>query len=156
MDKWIALVPLVLGVLMVAPGVFILRLAWLMRGFNRQIAAQGVDVQAEVTAHRSLKAKRGNRTFYITTTYSAPVAGGALQTFTTESMVSQSDYERLNPGDKITVRYLPGAPKEMILAGGVRDQSVQWMLVPGLAVTAAGAVLILIAAAIWLHVPTLR
>ena len=152
MDKWIALIPFVLGALVAALGIFFLRLAWLMRGFNRQISAQGVDTQAEVTDHRRLKAGRGDAyTYYLTTTYTVAAAGGAPQTFTAESTVSQADYERLNPGDKVTVRYLPSAPKEMILAGGVHDQSVQGLLAPGLAATALGGVLVLLAVWVWLR-----
>ena len=152
MEKWIALIPFVLGALVAALGVFFLRGAWFMRGVNRQIAEQGVDTQAEVTDHRSLTAARGDaRTYYLTATYSVPAAGGPPRTFTRESEVSAEDYERLNPGDKVSVRYLPAAPGEMTLHSGVHDQSVQGFLAPGLAALLLGGGLMLLAVWVWLR-----
>ena len=109
---------------MAAAGAFILRLGRLVQGFDRRIAAEGVDTQAEVTDLGSLKAARGDaRTYNITIAYTAPVAGGPPQTFTTKSDVSEADYDRLKLGDKVRIRYLPTAPTEMMLAGSVRDQT---------------------------------
>ena len=109
---------------MAAAGVFFLRMGWLLRGFNRRIAAEGVDTQAEVTDLGSQTAARGDaRTYNMTIAYTAPVAGRPAQTFTTKSDVSEADYDRLKLGDKVRIRYLPTAPKEMMLSGSVRDQT---------------------------------
>jgi hypothetical protein len=152
MDKRVAVIPMVFGGLLAAAGAFFFRLGWLTRGFDRQIAAEGTDTQAEVTDHRSLKAARGGaRTYYITTSYAAPVAGGPPQRFTQDSPVSAADYERLNPGDTVTVRYLPNAPKEMMLSGGVRDQTGPGFFRLGVILLVLGVGLLLIGVGVLLR-----
>ena len=104
MDVLLALIPIGFGGLLAAAGIFLFCLGWLTRGFDRQIAAQGVDTQAEITAHRTQMAKKGTaRVYTLTTTYRVPAAtgDGLPQTFTQESEVSAADYERLNPGDQV-------------------------------------------------------
>ena len=152
MDKLVAVIPLALGGLLAAAGAFFFRLGRLMQGFDRQIAAEGTDTQAEVTNHRSQTAGRSHaRTYYITTSYTVPAADGSPQTFTQENPISEADYERLNPGDKITIRYLPKSPKEMMLSGGVRDQTGPGFFRLGVLLLVFGVGLLLIGVGILLR-----
>jgi len=124
MDRWVTVIPITLGLLLAVAGAFFWRLGQLVQRFDRQIAAEGVDTQAEVTDLSSQTAARGTaRTYYITIAYTAPVAGGPPQTFTTKNEVSAADYDRLKLGDPVRIRYLPKTPTEMMLAGSVRDKT---------------------------------
>ncbi len=140
------------GALLAAAGWLILRLGLRLAQFDRQIAAEGVDGEARVTDHHTLKAARGSaQSYYITFQYPAGGAGGQPQQFTEDAEISGAEYERINPGDKISIRYLPTAPKEVILTGGGRDRTAQTFLTLGITLGAAGAVLIVIGAVAWLR-----
>ena len=134
---------LVIGGLLGAFGLFFIRLGWLAQGFDRQIAAEGTDGEAEVTDRRTVGG-RGSRSYYLTFRYTASPPGGQLETLTHEAEISGDDYRGLHPGDKVAIRYLPTAPKEVILSGAIRDR-----LTPSLFITGYGALAVGVAAALF-------
>ena len=149
MDRLIVLLAFVFGVLLCAFGGFWLRLGSLVQAGDRQIAAEGVDAEAEVTDHRTVPG-RGGSLHRITFAYTVPAAGGPPKKITQEVEVTGADYERLNLGDTVAIRYLPKAPEEMILRD-LREQSVPNFLIGGIGGLAAGGILIVICIIVWLR-----
>jgi hypothetical protein len=137
-NLFILIVFLIIGGLLAAFGLFFIHLGRLAEGFDRQIAADGVDGEAEVTDHRTLPG-RGSSSYYVSFRYTVTPPGGPPQTLTTETEISGDDYQRLSPGDKLPIRYLPTDPQEVILAGAVRDRTTTSLLITGYGALAIGA-----------------
>jgi Protein of unknown function (DUF3592) len=150
MDKLVILIAFVFGVLLCAFGGFWLRLGQIVIAGDRQIALEGVDGQAEITDHRIVRGRRTS-SHYITFNYTVKSAAGQPEKFTQETEISGADYQRLNPGDTVEIRYLPKTPKEVMLRGDVHEQSVPNFMIGGLGGLAAGAVLIIICIITWLR-----
>ncbi len=141
---------LVIGGLLGAFGLFFVQLGRLGQGFDRQIAAEGTDGEAEVTDHRTVQG-RGSRSFYITFKYTASALGAQPEMLTTEAEISSEDYQRLSIGDRVAIRYMPNAPKEVILSGAVRDRTSASLLITGYGTVAAGVAAALIGIVAWLR-----
>lgn len=141
---------LVIGGLLGAFGLFFVRLGMLAQGFDRQIAAEGTDGEAEVADHRIVHGRR-TRSYYITLKYTASAPGAQPETLTTDAEISSEDYQRLSIGDKVAIRYMPKAPKEAILSGAVRDRTSDSLLITGYGAMAVGAVAALIGFLAWLR-----
>jgi hypothetical protein len=140
----------VIGGLLGAVGLFFVRLGRLAQGFDRQIAAEGTDGEAEVTDHRTVHG-RGSRSYYITFKYTVSPPGAQPETLTTDAEISSEDYQQLNVGDKVAIRYMPKAPKEVILSGAVRDRTSGSLLITGYGAMAVGAAAALIGLLAWLR-----
>jgi hypothetical protein len=144
---FIVLVFMVLAVLLGAFGGFFFYLGMKSRGFDRQIAAQGLDAEARVTDKHSVHAGK-NRTFYLSLEYTTTPPGGPPQTLTQDALVSRDDYDRLEKGDTLGVRYLPDAPKEMIIRKGARDQLTSSFTTAGVAGLMGGAAMLALGVAV--------
>lgn len=157
MDRLFLLIPLILGGLLVGFGCFFVRLSWLARSFERQIAKHGLEAEAVITDHRKvhvdLRNGGGRNDYYLSFQYAVPAAEGPLQKITHETQVSADDFERYNPGDRLLIRYLPDRPEEVVVSSGVQEQSVPYFRNAGIAAIGAGALLILISMAAWLRWP---
>ena len=152
MEKLPVIILLVLGVLLCAYGWFSMRLARAAQAFDRQIALGGVDAEAEVTDHQIIHGRR-TRSYYITFEYTVNSPGGQPEKIAQKTSITGADYQRLNPGDKVAIRYLPNAPTWVMLRGAVEEQTVPAFLTAGIGGIVAGSLLIIIAILAW---PRLR
>ncbi len=150
MEKLPLLILFVFGGLLCAFGWFFIRLGIAAQGFDRQIASAGTDAEAEVTDHRTIHG-RGTRSYSITFEYTVNSPGGQPEKITQETDITGADYQRFKPGDKVAIRYMPNAPKEVILRDGIHEQTVPFFLTGGIGGIVAGAVLIIIGIVAWLR-----
>lgn len=151
MSKLLAVAfPLIFGLLLCAFGALMLYVWRLMRADDRQIAAEGVDGEAEVTDQRTIHG-RGSSNYYLTFRYTVQAPGKEPETLTQETEVSGPDYQRLPPGAKVAIRYLPTAPKEVSLRGGVRPPGTPKTLIGGLGGIVGGVLLIVLSLYILAH-----
>jgi hypothetical protein len=155
MERLVVLIPIVFGVALVAFGTFFIRLGLMARAFDRRIAAQGVDAQATITDHRQVHSDlRGHGVrddYFITFRYTPKSPGQTPKELTTETEISSDDYDRLNPGDHVTARYLPDSPTEVILLDGVQEQTVPLFFKGGIGGLLVGVLMILLGIFAWLH-----
>ncbi len=118
------------GVFLVV-GVFFARLLQGRRQLEQRLAAQGVDAEAEVIAHRTAKITRRAATlYYLTYRYRVSLAGGEPQEFVRETAVSKQDYDDRDVGSHIPIRYAPDAPGAALPGPGVKETystTVLWL-----------------------------
>jgi hypothetical protein len=150
MDGLLLLVAFVFGVVLCAFGAAMLRLGSVVAAGDRRIAAEGVDAEGVVTAHRTVPG-RGGALHYITFAYQAPVPGGQPQRLSQEIELSDEDYQRLGLGEKLPIRFRPSAPQEVMLRGVAHDEGLRNALIGGVGGLVAGALLIVIVLYAWLR-----
>ncbi len=158
MEKLILLIPLGLGGLLIAFGVFFIRLGMKQRGFDRRIASEGRDAEAVIVQHRQvhvdLRNGGGRDSFYLTFEYTVNAPGNQPNKLTQEIGISSDDYQRFNPGDKLAIRYLPNEPQSAIPLSEVHEQIVPFFMKGGIAGFIVGALMILIGVVAWLRWPS--
>ncbi len=141
---------LIFGLLLCAFGAFMLYVWRSLRADDRQIAAEGVEGEAEVTDQRTVHG-RGSSNYYITFKYTVQAPGREPETVTQETEISGPDYQRLQPGAKVAIRYLPNAPKEVSLRDGVRQPGTPKTLIGGIGGIVGGVFLIVLSLYILAH-----
>jgi hypothetical protein len=100
--------PTLIGLLlMVGVLAYLLVSGWNEQQLRQQLVLEGTSTEAEVV---ELSNVGGIRPFRMTYRFNYQPAGGEAQVFTGEQAVSESDYEKLAPGDTITVFFLPDEP----------------------------------------------
>jgi Protein of unknown function (DUF3592) len=156
-EKLILLIPFVLGGVLVAFGWWFIRMGMIMQTFDRQIASEGVDAEAVITDHRKvhvdLRNGGGRNDYYITFEFTVNSPEESSKKITRETQISSDDYQRINPGESVAIRYLPNKPADVILLNGVHEQRVPFFRNGGIAGICGGAVLILISIIAWLRWP---
>jgi hypothetical protein len=150
MDGLLVLVAFVFGVVLCAFGAAMLRLGSVVAAGDRKIAAEGVDAEAVVTAHRTVPG-RGSDLHQLTFAYQVPGTAGQPQRMSQEIEISEEDFRQLELGDKLPIRYLPSAPQEVILRGVAHDEGLRNALIGGVGGLVAGALLIILCVYTWLR-----
>ena len=150
MDGLLLLFAFVFGVVLCAFGAAMLRLGSVVAAGDRKIAAEGVDAEAVITARRTVPG-RGSDLHFLTFAYQVPASAGQPQRLTQEIEISDDDYRQLGLGDTLPIRYLPSAPREVILRGVAHDEGLRNALIGGIGGLLAGALLIIIVVYAWLR-----
>ena len=119
------------GAVFLIVGVVFARILLRRRQLEQKLAAQGVDAEAEVIAHRSSKiVSRAVRMHYLTYRYRVTPANGKPQEFVRETAVSKDDYDKFDVGSHVPIRYGRDAPGAALLGPGVHETystTVLWL-----------------------------
>src|SRR5579859_1898142 len=145
MEKLPSLILFAMGAVLLLAGWRSLRRAQKARADARRLATEGNEAQAQVTHKRGYPhPRRGKPAWFVDYSYTVSAPGGAEQTLSGQAEISQADFERLNVGDALAVRYAPGDPSHSILAIGLDQSAAPTFMADSAAGLVIGGVLILI------------
>jgi len=109
-------------------GIWTLRRASDYDATRAALSREGIETQAEIVDKRSVVQQSGRRStsvqstrYYVTYRYSVPRPGGAAA-YSTEVEIARADFETLNTGAGLQVRYLPDQPTRVQIWTGARER----------------------------------
>ncbi len=133
--------PLVIGLLLLAAGIYMVTVGRLTLTRMRRLRTQGVMTQGEINSKREVIAV-DRRDCYVSVTFRT----AAGESIVCENEVSQQFYDRTPSGSAVTIRYMTEAPEEHIIEEDKLNRVEPYaVLVIGIIFTVVGAGVLIIA-----------